>query len=231
MVVDKASIRSEDYFEFSAFLQNADFEPVIVTKDFDLEGLSINPLKSICLINVDTMSDSELRRCISRCAELKLKSILMVPPQHLSILHGDLIFDDFILTPISPEEIVARTKMIFAKAFADEAEDIVRAGDLLINTANYEVTVLGRRINLRLKEYELLLLLVSNPGRVYTRDALLSHIWGYEYLGGTRTVDVHVRRLRSKIEDPKHTFIETVWNVGYRFHDLSTVEDDKHTGS
>ena len=61
------------------------------------------------------------------------------------------------------------------------------------------------------------MLLASNPGRVYTREALLSQVWGYDYLGGTRTVDVHVRRLRSKIEDPDHTFVETIWNVGYRF--------------
>jgi len=60
-------------------------------------------------------------------------------------------------------------------------------------------------------------LLASNPGRVYSREMLLSQIWGYDYLGGTRTVDVHVRRLRSKIEDPNHLFVETIWNVGYRF--------------
>ena len=72
-------------------------------------------------------------------------------------------------------------------------------------------------MSLRFKEYELLRLLSSNPGRVYTREALRSQIWGYEYFGGTRTVDVHIRRLRSKIEDADNSFIETIWNVGYRF--------------
>ena len=71
------------------------------------------------------------------------------------------------------------------------------------------------------KQYELLKLLAENPGRVFSRDALLNQIWGYEYFGGTRTVDVHIRRLRSKIEDADHNFIETIWNVGYRFRESS----------
>ena len=79
----------------------------------------------------------------------------------------------------------------------------------------------GRRIALRFKEYELLRLLATSPGRVFTRDALLRKIWGYDYFGGTRTVDVHIRRLRSKIEDAEHSFIETIWAVGYRFRDMS----------
>ena len=81
----------------------------------------------------------------------------------------------------------------------------------------YEVTVAGRRVSLTYKEFQLLVLLASNPGRVYTREALLSQIWGYDYLGGTRTVDVHIRRLRSKVESPGRSFVETIWNVGYRF--------------
>ena len=70
---------------------------------------------------------------------------------------------------------------------------------------------------LAFKEYELLKLMAANPGRVYSRETLLEQVWGYQYFGGTRTVDVHIRRLRSKIEDASHTFIDTVWNVGYRF--------------
>ena len=90
--------------------------------------------------------------------------------------------------------------------------------DLLINPDNYEVKIKGNRVNLRFKEYELLLLLASNPGRVYDRASLLNQIWGYDYFGGTRTVDVHIRRLRSKIEVlPDTEYIETIWNVGYRF--------------
>ena len=82
----------------------------------------------------------------------------------------------------------------------------------------YDVAVSGRRVSLTYKEFQLLALLASNPGRVYTREALLSQVWGYDYLGGTRTVDVHIRRLRSKIEGPGRSYIETIWNVGYRFN-------------
>ena len=86
-----------------------------------------------------------------------------------------------------------------------------------IDLERYEVMVAGRRVSLKYKEFQLLVLLASNPGRVYSRESLLSQVWEYDYLGGTRTVDVHVRRLRSKIESPGRTFIETIYQVGYRF--------------
>ena len=86
-----------------------------------------------------------------------------------------------------------------------------------IDLERYDVTVAGRRVSLTYKEFQLLVLLASNPGRVYSRESLLSQVWGYDYLGGTRTVDVHVRRLRSKIEAPGRSFIETIYLVGYRF--------------
>ena len=95
---------------------------------------------------------------------------------------------------------------------------MLRAGDMVIDLDRYEVSSRGRRIVLTYKEYQLLCLLASYPGKVYTREALLREIWGYDYFGGTRTVDVHIRRLRSKIEnDIDVKYIETIWNVGYRF--------------
>lgn len=87
----------------------------------------------------------------------------------------------------------------------------------MIDPAQCEVTLEGEVVELTFKEYELLRFLASNRGRVFTREALLNWVWGYDYYGGERTVDVHVRRLRSKIEDSKHVFIETVRNIGYRF--------------
>ena len=93
----------------------------------------------------------------------------------------------------------------------------IDVGGLFIDTNRYDVFVGGRPVLLTFKEYELLKLLALHPGRVFTRNVLLERIWGYQYFGGTRTVDVHVRRLRSKIDDATHSFIDTVWNVGYRF--------------
>ena len=96
-------------------------------------------------------------------------------------------------------------------------ETNIQIGDISINLETYEVFVKNERITLRFKEFQLLQLLISNPEKVYTRESLLNQIWGYNYFGGTRTVDVHIRRLRSKISNSNSSSIETIWNVGYRF--------------
>jgi DNA-binding response OmpR family regulator len=144
-----------------------------------------------------------------------------LPDAKLDHLYDSIELDDFIIGPLRTEELELRASRLVGKLKAVKDQNSICIGDLLINTANFEVTVSGKRISLRYKEYELLLLMASNPGRVFSRDTLLNQIWGYEYLGGTRTVDVHIRRLRSKIEDADHTFIETVWQVGYRFKPLN----------
>ena len=125
--------------------------------------------------------------------------------------------DDFVLKPFRPPEVIARLRRMLKSSKGPDAKETIRHGDLTIDLANYEVTVGGKRIELTYKEYELLKFLALNKGKVFNRDTLLNRIWGYDYYGGDRTVDVHVRRLRSKIEDSSHTFIETVRNVGYRF--------------
>ena len=151
-----------------------------------------------------------------------LPAIALVPEDRLGDIDLAEGVDDFILGPPRPDELVMRARLALSRTPSADEGDLLRVGDLVINRTNYEVSVKGRRVNLRFKEYELLLLIASSPGRVYTREALLNLVWGYDYLGGTRTVDVHVRRLRSKIEDANHSFIETVWNVGYRFRDVAS---------
>ncbi|MSP78194.1 MAG: response regulator transcription factor [Dehalococcoidia bacterium] len=125
--------------------------------------------------------------------------------------------DDFILEPVRPLEIATRIRRLLGRGVELVSEHVLKIGDLAIDEEKYEVRVAGDVKLLTYKEYELLKLLASNPGRVFSREELLSKVWGYDYFGGTRTVDVHVRRLRSKIGDLNHSFIETVWNVGYRF--------------
>jgi DNA-binding response OmpR family regulator len=98
----------------------------------------------------------------------------------------------------------------------------VKAGALVMNLASYQVSVSGQQIELTYKEYELLRFLLTHRGRVFSRDALLRHVWGEEYLGGTRTVDVHIRRLRAKIGTEFDELIQTVRNVGYKF-----IEENK----
>jgi DNA-binding winged helix-turn-helix (wHTH) protein len=119
--------------------------------------------------------------------------------------------------PCAPEEVVIRLKLAMSRNAPTETANTIIHGDLVIDCDRYEVTLEGRKVDLTYKEYELLKYLASNPGRVFSREALLRSVWEYDYFGGTRTVDVHVRRLRSKIDDISNHFIETQWNVGYRF--------------
>ena len=114
--------------------------------------------------------------------------------------------------------VAARVRRAIWLKSGVESDNTLSAGDLRLDLANYKVYVSGRPIELTYKEYELLRFLATNQDKVFTREALLNRVWGYDFYGGARTVDVHIRRLRSKIEDRAHTFIETVRNVGYRFH-------------
>ena len=125
--------------------------------------------------------------------------------------------DDFIVAPWAPGELALRIVRQMERATPPDEPGVIRVGDLVINPSRYDVVLAGKPVVLAFKEYELLKLMAANPGRVYSRETLLEQVWGYQYFGGTRTVDVHIRRLRSKIEDASHTFIDTVWNVGYRF--------------
>ena len=129
---------------------------------------------------------------------------------------GNLLVDDFLISPYDARELLLRAKRLLNKTRSRNRE-VIRCGDLLIDQVKCEVTLSGKVVMLTFKEYELLKFLTSNPGRVYTRETLLNSVWGYDYYGGDRTVDVHIRRLRSKIEDSTHTYIETVRNIGYRF--------------
>ena len=116
----------------------------------------------------------------------------------------------------SAKEVRARIKAVKARATI-QSEPMIVHGDLTIDVNSFAVSLNGRNIELTYKEYELLKLFASNPGRVFRREDILNRIWGDDYFGGTRTVDVHVRRLRSKLDDVSHNVIETMWRVGYRF--------------
>lgn len=121
--------------------------------------------------------------------------------------------EDFLFDPFDPAELDLRVRRVLARA--GRGDEALKLGDLLVNFDEYEVTLGGRPLNLTFKEYELLKSLLINRGRVMSRDTLLRKVWGYDFLGGTRTVDVHVRRLRAKLGSHQD-LIETVRNVGYR---------------
>tara|TARA_B110001454_G_scaffold36833_2_gene36347 strand:+ start:2698 stop:3483 length:786 start_codon:yes stop_codon:yes gene_type:complete len=117
---------------------------------------------------------------------------------------------------------IANKNLKLIKKNISQSEKIIVYKNLKIDTEKYLVTLENKKIDLTFKELELLKVLASNPGRVFSRENLLKNIWDYDYYGGTRTVDVHVRRLRRKIEDHKNNFIETIWNVGYKFNEIKS---------
>ena len=202
-------------------LDDEGIEVLLVERITDIDTLDAAALPHIAVLDLDTLSPSATKASIERCESMKLPVIALVPAEMLLDFDLELGVNDFALSPPDTDEMVTRVKLTLHRNRNQEDDDVIRAGSLVINPSTYEVTLRGKRVNLRFKEYELLRLLATNPGRVYSRDALLSSIWGYDYFGGTRTVDVHIRRLRSKIEDAEHPYIETIWNVGYRFRDFN----------
>jgi len=144
-----------------------------------------------------------------------LPVIALLPSGTLDGIESAFQIDDFIVRPFNLSELAARIKRLANRA--DGNQDSIRCHNLVIDTSKCEVTVNEHPVALTFKEYELLKFLMRHRGKVFTRDTLLNEVWGYDYYGGDRTVDVHIRRLRSKIEDADHTYIDTVRNIGYRF--------------
>ena len=140
------------------------------------------------------------------------------------VLGLELGADDYIIKPFDSKELVARVKAVLRRYTEAPApvekkpdEKRVEYKDLIINLSNYEVIYKGKPVEMTPREIELLYFLASSPNQVFTREQLLDHIWGYEYAGDTRTVDVHIKRIREKIADTDQWSIGTVWSVGYRF--------------
>ena len=160
--------------------------------------------------------------------KLKLRHLLpviaLVSPSTLQLAVAEGGLDDFISKPWDLDELTVRIRRLINKVTRANEDTIIKVGDLSIDPIRCEVEVGGRLLALTYKEYELLRLLATNKGKVFTREALLNEIWGYDYYGGDRTVDVHIRRLRSKIEDPEHSFIDTVRNIGYKFKDAESTK-------
>jgi DNA-binding response OmpR family regulator len=127
------------------------------------------------------------------------------------------VFDDFCLSPFHPRELEARLRHLYWRSGRGTRPEIVSYGDLVLNLETYQAAMGRRPLDLTYMEYELLRFFTTHPGKVFTREQLLSRVWGYEYYGGARTVDVHVRRLRAKLGEEHAGLIQTVRSVGYRF--------------
>ena len=164
------------------------------------------------------------------CREIRAKSntpIIMLSAKGEvfdKVLGLELGADDYIIKPFDSKELVARVKAVLRRyqpvkpaETSAPAAKIVEYPDLVINQTNYSVLYQGRPVDMPPKELELLYFLASSPNQVFTREQLLDHIWGYEYIGDTRTVDVHIKRLREKIGDHPSWSLTTGWGIGYKF--------------
>lgn len=151
--------------------------------------------------------------------------LLVLTEGGMAAVAANWLADDVVLDSAGPAEVEARLRLIIARSAAGgDASTEIHASGVVIDEASYTARVNGEPLNLTYKEFELLKYLAQHPGRVFTRDQLLHEVWGYDYYGGTRTVDVHVRRLRAKLGTDHEQLIGTVRNVGYRFTLTRTPE-------
>ena len=197
----------------------------------DAASLVRMPEDTVLLIDAsDDLAEAKTLCNLTRASGLSTPIILILSEGGFTVVNASWDVADVIIQSASPAEVEARLRLICQRAtptrkpdaHPEEAEDQVpsgqvRSGDLVVDTESYTARIHGRPINLAYKEFELLKYLVLHPGRVFTRAQLLQEVWGYDYYGGTRTVDVHVRRLRAKLGSEHEHLIGTVRNVGYRF--------------
>ena len=162
-------------------------------------------------------SSNECRLLLSKECNLKEIFIIALLNKEQSMNMDWTGIDEFLLEPFDGDELISRLHLLLWKTKKINGDQEIKAGSLIMDLKNYNVSLDGVPIELTFKEYELLRFLATHRGRVFTREALLDHVWGYDYYGGTRTVDVHVRRLRAKLSPSCDSFIETIRNVGYKF--------------
>uniref|UniRef100_A0ABS3IUQ3 Response regulator transcription factor n=1 Tax=Bifidobacterium asteroides TaxID=1684 RepID=A0ABS3IUQ3_9BIFI len=203
----------------------------------DAASLVRMPEDTVLLIDAsDDLAEAKTLCNLTRASGLSTPIILILSEGGFTVVNASWGVADVIIQSASPAEVETRLRLVCQRetptrkpdAQPEETEDQVptgqvRSGDLVVDTESYTARVHGRPINLAYKEFELLKYLVQHPGRVFTRAQLLQEVWGYDYYGGTRTVDVHVRRLRAKLGSEYEHLIGTVRNVGYRFDPPSSA--------
>lgn len=169
-------------------------------------------------------ADEQPDAAFAMCRALRKRDVpfapllLVLSAQQLGALElREDLFDDFCALPCDPRELEARLSHLFWRTGRGLRPELVEYGPLVLNLETYQALVASKPLSLTFMEYELLKFLATHPGKVFTRETLLSRVWGYEYYGGARTVDVHIRRLRAKLGEEHANLISTVRSVGYRF--------------
>ncbi len=188
------------------------------------EGTALLDSPPVDAVLVDGRSDLARARDLGRLIRTlgtSTPTLLVVTEGALPVVAVDWGYDDILLTTIGPAELDARVRLAIGRLQEGKPDDpdahLIRSGQVTIDEASYTARLGNRALDLTFKEFELLKYLAQHPGRVFTREQLLQEVWGYDYFGGTRTVDVHVRRLRAKLGSDNEALIGTVRNVGYRF--------------
>lgn len=180
------------------------------------DRLGPGPTPDVCIVDAtkDLARGREACRAL-RAQAARMPVIAAMTQETLDALGPDWQVDSFIVEGASSEEMLARVRLLIGSHLAD-SPTAIRVADLSIDPDTYQVRLRGRPLDLTYKEFELLRFLAQRPGRVFSRSQLLQEVWGYDYFGGTRTVDVHVRRLRAKLGAEYESLVATVRNVGYK---------------
>jgi DNA-binding response OmpR family regulator len=197
-------------------LNSLDLE-VQAVKLNDAEAAMMDPGVDVVILEAVSNLEETKHLLESQMRPSRAPLLLVVRHEQVSGLDATWPADDFIVLPVAQDELLLRVRRAVWRKTGVDTANVLRKEDLLLDLANYKVFVSEQPVSLTFKEFELLRFLMTNRGKVFTREALLNRVWGYEYFGGARTVDVHIRRLRAKIETGTTIYIETVRNVGYRF--------------
>lgn len=208
----------KDYLELSGFEVEIENDGTVglkraLTEDFDMYILDL------MLPGIDGY---QVCREIRHTSDVPIIMLSAKGETFDKVLGLELGADDYIIKPFDSKELVARVRAVLRRfqpkpTAVVSDEKCASYPDLTVNLTNYSVTYMGKQVDMPPKELELLYFLAASPNQVFTREQLLDHIWGYEYIGDTRTVDVHIKRLREKIKDHPSWSISTVWGIGYKF--------------
>jgi DNA-binding response OmpR family regulator len=219
----------------AAVLPALDLLPHVVrTAARDIRTLMSGPSPNVVMIDARTdLADARATCRMLHATGSGIPMLAVVTDAGLIALAADWGIDDLVLATAGPAEIEARLRLAVGKLGTPVSADsaTIRVGELTIDQDTYAARLKGRPLDLTYKEFELLKFLAQHPGRVFTRDQMLREVWGYDYFGGTRTVDVHVRRLRAKLGSEYESMIGTVRQVGYKFVVPSTRGIDRTPGA
>ena len=202
------------------YLKSSDYNTKIAHTGKEAEHLFLEYNPDLILLDtmIPEIDGIDVLKWIRKQSEKPVIMITAKGDTFDKVLALELGADDYIVKPFEPKELMARVKAVLRRYLVDDTKnEVIKLSDLVVDSTSYKVIYNGKEVKMPPKEFELLYYLVSNKNKVFTREQLLCEVWGYDYPGDSRTVDVHVKRLREKLSGGEQWQIETVWGVGYKF--------------